>query len=240
MEKLTPEQITAAKSKGFLQNRNTTNFSGRIVVPGGVYTAEQLAQISECAKRFGNGKIAMTTRQSAEIVGIPYENIEPAREYINGLNSGIFFGGTGPKMRPISACKGTTCVFGGCDTQGIAQKLHQIYFVDRLGETFPAKVKIAVGGCPNNCVKPDLNDIGIVAKRQKGETKYQIYVGGIWGRKTRVGTPVSKLIEEEEILPMVDQILAWYAKNANPKERLGFLIERVGIEDLENALFSEK
>ena len=29
----------------------------------------------------------------------------------------------------------------------------------------PHKFKIAVGGCPNNCVKPDLNDFGIVGQR---------------------------------------------------------------------------
>src|SRR5699024_9405601 len=29
----------------------------------------------------------------------------------------------------------------------------------------PHKFKIAVGGCPNNCVKPDLNDLGIIGQR---------------------------------------------------------------------------
>jgi dissimilatory sulfite reductase (desulfoviridin) alpha/beta subunit len=31
--------------------------------------------------------------------------------------------------------------------------------------TLPHKFKIAVGGCPNNCVKPDLNDLGIIGQR---------------------------------------------------------------------------
>lgn len=29
------------------------------------------------------------------------------------------------------------------------------------GVTLPGMFKIGVGGCPNNCVKPDLNDVGI-------------------------------------------------------------------------------
>ncbi len=29
----------------------------------------------------------------------------------------------------------------------------------------PHKFKIAVGGCPNNCVKPELNDLGIIGQR---------------------------------------------------------------------------
>lgn len=28
----------------------------------------------------------------------------------------------------------------------------------------PHKFKLAVGGCPNNCVKPDLNDLGIIGQ----------------------------------------------------------------------------
>lgn len=31
--------------------------------------------------------------------------------------------------------------------------------------SLPHKFKIAVGGCPNNCVKPDLNDLGIIGQR---------------------------------------------------------------------------
>ena len=33
------------------------------------------------------------------------------------------------------------------------------------GVVLPHKFKIAVGGCPNNCVKPDLNDLGVIGQR---------------------------------------------------------------------------
>ena len=33
------------------------------------------------------------------------------------------------------------------------------------------KFKIAVGGCPNNCVKPDLNDLGIIGQKVHGLEK---------------------------------------------------------------------
>ena len=31
--------------------------------------------------------------------------------------------------------------------------------------SLPHKFKLAVGGCPNNCVKPNLNDLGIIGQR---------------------------------------------------------------------------
>ena len=75
------EDIARVKGMGFLLNRGTEKFSGRVVAPGSVFTAEQVKALAECAERFGNGTVAFTVRLCAEIVGIPYENIEPARAF---------------------------------------------------------------------------------------------------------------------------------------------------------------
>ena len=74
-------------------------------------------------------------------------------------------GGTGAKVRPIVSCKGTTCVFGLIDTYGLSLKIHERFYVAYHGVKLPHKFKIAVGGCPNNCVKPSLNDLGIIGQR---------------------------------------------------------------------------
>ena len=42
--------------------------------------------------------------------------------------------------------------------------MHDLYFKGYSDVALPHKFKIAVGGCPNNCVKPDLNDLGIVGQ----------------------------------------------------------------------------
>ena len=63
------------------------------------------------------------------------------------------------------SCKGTTCQYGLCDTFALSQKLHDLYYVGYHDVSLPHKFKIAVGGCPNNCVKPNLNDLGIVGQR---------------------------------------------------------------------------
>ena len=63
------------------------------------------------------------------------------------------------------SCKGTTCQYGLIDTFALSEKLHQRFYVGYHGVDLPHKFKIAVGGCPNMCVKPDLNDLGIVGQR---------------------------------------------------------------------------
>ena len=52
---ITKEDITKVKGKGFLQNRGTECFSGRVVSIGGKFSAHQLKVIAECAEKFGNG-----------------------------------------------------------------------------------------------------------------------------------------------------------------------------------------
>lgn len=160
---VTKEQIAAVKARGFLLNRGTEEFSGRVVSPGGVFSAEDFEAIAECAKRFGSGKIALSSRQCPELVGIPYEKIEEAEAFIE--SHGLVFGGTGAKVRPLTSCKGTTCVYGNIDTQGLAKELHERFYVGMGNVKLPHKFKIGVGGCPNSCMKPSLNDIGIEGRK---------------------------------------------------------------------------
>ena len=74
-------------------------------------------------------------------------------------------GGTGSKVRPVVSCKGTTCQYGLIDTFAVSEEIHHRFFEGYADVKLPHKFKIAVGGCPNNCVKPDLNDLGIIGQR---------------------------------------------------------------------------
>ncbi len=159
-----PEDVTRVKGLGCLRDKNTPDcFNCRVLTRNGKITAAENHAIAEAAARFGSGEVAMTTRQTIEIQGVPYANIEPMRAFLN--ENGLDIGGTGPKVRPVVSCKGTTCVFGLIDTFGLSEKLHELYYVGYHDVKLPHKFKIAVGGCPNNCVKPDLNDLGIVGQR---------------------------------------------------------------------------
>ena len=47
----------------------------------------------------------------------------------------------------------------------MAKEIYDRFYIGMKDVKLPHKFKIAVGGCPNNCVKPDLNDIGVVGQR---------------------------------------------------------------------------
>ncbi len=293
MSKLTPEQIASVKAQGFLINRGTENFSGRIVAPGSVYTAKDMKVITDIAEQYGNGKLIFTTRLAVEVQGIPFDMIPAAQKMAS--DNGLFFGGTGAKIRPVTACKGTTCIYGNYDTQALAKKIHEDYYIGWHNVDLPHKFKIAIGGCPNSCLKPSLNDFGIeghkvpafnadeckgckvcqvekncpmkAAKVVDGKlsidkdlcktcgvctgkcpfkavahdtvTMYQIYVGGTWGKRTRMATALSHLVSEDEIIPYLEKTMLWFKENAYKKERLGMAIDRIGADVLEAALESD-
>lgn len=293
MAKLRAEDIAAVKAQGFLINRGTELFSGRIVAPGTVFTAEDFKNMAYIADTYGNGKLICTSRLAVEIPGIAFENIPAAKAY--AAEHGMRFGGTGAKVRPVEACKGTTCVYGNYDTQALAKKIHEAYYLGWNDVKLPHKFKISIGGCPNSCMKPSLNDFGVeghkvpvfdvekcrgckacviekscpmkAAKVVDGKlhidrdvclscgvctgkcpfkavshdtkTMYQVYVGGTWGKRTRMGTPLSRLVEEDEIMPLIEKTMLWFKENAYAKERLGLAIDRIGADKLEAALFGD-
>lgn len=161
---VTPEDIARVKGLGFLHDKRTKDcFNCRVVTRNGKITSEESKAIAEAAQLFGSGELAMTTRLSIEIQGIPYKNIEPLREYL--AKAGFETGGTGPKVRPIVSCKGTTCQYGLIDAFSLSEKIHERFYKGYHEVKLPHKFKIAVGGCPNNCVKPDLNDLGIIGQK---------------------------------------------------------------------------
>jgi len=158
------EEVTRLKGLGCLRDKTTPDcFNVRVLTGNGFLTVAQSRALAEAAERFGNGHLAMTTRLTVELQSIPYENIAPMLAFL--AEAGLEAGGTGPKVRPVVACKGTTCTFGLIDTYGLSQKIHQQFYKGYHHVKLPHKFKIGVGGCPNNCVKPDLNDLGIIGQR---------------------------------------------------------------------------
>ena len=163
-KKLSPEDIKRVKGLGFLQDKRYPDvFNARVITRNGRITTDEHRAIAEAADRFGSGQVAMTTRLTMEIQGVRYENIQPLMDFLSAC--GLTTGGTGALVRPVVSCKGTTCQYGLIDTYALSEKIHERFYVGYHNMPLPHKFKIAVGGCPNNCVKPDLNDLGVVGQR---------------------------------------------------------------------------
>lgn len=141
----------------------------RIRIPGGHLNAEQIAIIADIAKKYGDGTLHITTRQGFEIPNIPFEKMSEVNEallqLINELQieNGVTItnpatGYPAAGMRNISACIGNrVCPFANADTTAVAQRLEGVMFPHDF------HFKIAVTGCPNDCIKAHMQDFGIIS-----------------------------------------------------------------------------
>lgn len=159
---ISPDEEKRVKGLGFLSNKDTDNFSARVITVNGKITAAQCRHIADAAEKFGNGNVTFTSRMTVEVQGIPYEKIDAFIAFL--AEKGLTTGGTGPLVRPVVSCKGTTCAHGKIDTFAISEEIHHRFYEGYRTVKLPHKFKIAVGGCPHNCVKPDLNDIGLIGQ----------------------------------------------------------------------------
>lgn len=284
MLSITPEEKKALKGRGIILNRDQEHFAVRIITEDGTLNAAQMETVAQAAQKYGDGSVAMTVRLTLEIKGVSYENIEPLCRFLN--QCGLYTGGTGNRVRPVVPCKGTYCVHGLFDTQALARELHERFYLGWYDENLPHKFKIGVGGCPNNCIKPGLNDFGIMGQRvpcydpekcracgkcsvvstcpikicgqdETGKLDfprekcnncgkcieacpfqavteemvgYKILLGGIWGKRQRMATPLDGIYAREEVFQILERTLTIWKGQGEAGERFGLFLDRIGMD----------
>ena len=231
MQTITMDQVKSVKGRGFLHNKFTDTFSARVVTKNGLVTAAQTKALAEISEKYGNGMVTLTTRQGFELQGVPFSKIDEFTAAVEA--AGLLVGGTGPKVRPVVACKGTTCPCGLVDTFSLAKKIHERFYKGWHDVKLPGKFKIAVGGCPNNCVKPDLNDLGVVGCVLPGGARgYKVTLGGHWGRTGGAGTVAATFATSDEVLAYIEKVLVFYRDRGEKGERFFKTLARLGADAL--------
>lgn len=141
----------------------------RVRVPGGHIEARHLEIIKQLAEKFGNGTVHLTTRQGYEIPGVKLSELDKIKKFMATMirsiegDSGVVienpeYGYPSAGTRNVSACIGNrVCQFSNSDTTLLAQKIERAIYPNNL------HLKVAVAGCPNDCIKAHMNDIGIIA-----------------------------------------------------------------------------
>lgn len=164
MTKVSQKEIAKLKGQGFILQNDKEHFVCRVITVNGTMTTEKIRKVSDIAEKYGEGKMSFTTRLTIEISGIKYKDIENVKKELEKY--GMYSGGTGKRVRPVVSCKRTVCNYGLMDTQELNKKIHDRFYLGWYNVPLPHKFKIAVGGCPNNCLKPNLNDLGIIAQKK--------------------------------------------------------------------------
>lgn len=144
---------------GVITERDADFCTVRLRAPAGVFSVEQIRGIATIAKKYGNGNVHCTTRQTLEIPHVSPALLKKLERDL--VRNGTPVGSEKDEIVNIIACPGIErCKFANIDTIGLAQKADEKLF----GKEMPVKMRIAISGCPNACTSPMLNEIGIMGR----------------------------------------------------------------------------
>ena len=195
------------------------------VVPqmrGGVTTPEQLRRIADVADKYAVPMVKLTGGQRIDLLGIKKEDL-PGVWADLGMPSGYAYG---KSFRTVKTCVGQEfCRFGTGDSTKLGIEIE----TRMQGMESPAKMKLAVSGCPRNCAESLVKDVGIVAIEGG---RWEIYIGGAAGAHIRKGDLLCTVDDPESAKLITGRFLQYYRENAKWLERTYSFVPRVGLDHI--------
>jgi nitrite reductase (NADH) large subunit len=202
------------------------------VVPqmkGGVTDSDQLRKIADVADKYSIPMIKLTGGQRIDLLGVRKEDL-PAVWADLDMPSGYAYG---KSFRTVKTCVGTDfCRYGVGDSTALGIAIETRY----QGLPSPAKMKLAVTGCPRNCAEALCKDLGVVAVEGG---RWEIYVGGAAGAHVRKGDLLATVDSPEEVITLTGRFLQYYRESANWLERTYAWVPRMTIEKIREVVVDD-
>lgn len=206
--------------KGVIIQRDKLTYAIAPHIPCGVVTPDTLRRLADVAEKYNAAALKITSAARIAIVGIKEEDVDNIWSDL-GMSPGA---GVGLCVRSVKACPGTTfCKRGIQDSLSMGMKLDGIYH----GMELPSKLKLGISGCPNQCAETCIKDIGLVGMKNG----WKLLVGGNGGAKPRLAVELMNNISDEEAVSAIDRIIVFYKENGKKNQRIGGMIEDMGLEE---------
>lgn len=205
--------------KGAIPQRDGQTYAVAPHIPCGLVTPELLRRLADVAEKYNAQAIKITGATRVALVGLKEEDIDAVWEDLK-LDKGA---AVGLCVRSIRTCPGNTyCKIGQQDALGIGMKLDHAYHAKQL----PGKFKMAVSGCHLSCAESWVRDIGLIGRKDG----WALVIGGNVGAHPRIAQEVADKLTDEGAMAAIEKVIAFYTKEAQKGERLGKMIDRIGIE----------
>ncbi len=215
--------------QGAILQRDKKTYAIAPHIPGGIITdSNLLRKMADAFDKYGAEAIKVTSSQRLAIVGVQEDDLHALWDDL-GMGKGCPIGNC---VRSVRICPAQTfCKRAQQDTVSLGLEIDKKYH----GMELPAKFKIAVSGCPNSCSENAVRDLGVMGSN-KG---YTIVIGGSAGVLPRLADKLAENISREEVMPLVEKVIHYYQENGRKYERLGRMIERLGIDKVKSDILSE-
>ena len=199
-------------------------------IKGGITTSSELRRIADVADKYEIPMIKITGGQRIDLLGVRKEDLPGVWADLD-MPSGYAYG---KSFRTVKSCVGTDyCRFGLGDSTTLAVRLEQTY----QGLESPAKMKLAVAGCPRNCSEALVKDVGVVAV---GDDRWDVLIGGAAGASVRQGDVLATVDGHDAVIRLSGVFMQYYRENAKWLERTYDFVPRVGLEELKALLVDDR
>lgn len=204
------------------------------VVPrmwGGMTSSHELRAIADVIDKFGIPAVKITGGQRIDMLGVKKEDLPAVWADLG--KAGFVSGHAYAKgLRTVKTCVGTDwCRFGTQDSTGLGIKIEKFMW----GSWTPAKIKMAVSGCPRNCAEATCKDVGVICL----DSGYEIHFAGAAGLDIK-GTVVLGLVKtEDETLEHIAALVQMYREQGHYLERIYKWAARVGIDEIRSQIMED-
>ncbi|MVX64601.1 NAD(P)/FAD-dependent oxidoreductase [Clostridium chromiireducens] len=186
-------------------------------IPGGFITTDIMQKIVDVAKKY-DGVLKITSGQRILITNLKQEDLPIIWKEL-GMEPAVR---TQNSVKNVEMCPAGYCKRSKFNTIGTGMKLSKKYQWMEV----PCRTKIGVAGCRNACGSVYSKDVGVIADK----TGFIVTAGGSGGYNPRMSDIIAVDINEKQTLNLVDSIFDYYKGNAEDGEKLGFFIDRIGLE----------
>ena len=204
------------------------------VVPrmlGGVTNARELRAIADVVDKFEIPAVKVTGGQRIDLLGIRKEDLPAVWADLGKV--GFISGHAYAKgLRTVKTCVGTDwCRFGTQDSTGLGIRIESFMW----GSWTPAKVKMAVSGCPRNCAEATCKDVGVICV----DSGYELHFAGAAGLDIKGTEVLGQVSTEDEVIEHVAALVQMYREQGHYLERIYKWARRVGIDEIRNQILHD-
>jgi len=205
------------------------------VVPrmwGGMTSSTELRAIADVVDKFDIPAVKVTGGQRIDLLGIEKEDLP--RVWSDLGEAGFVSGHAYAKgLRTVKTCVGKQwCRFGTQDSTALGIRLEHYLW----GSWTPAKVKLAVSGCPRNCAEATCKDIGIICV----ESGFDIHFAGAAGLDIKGTVVLGHVSTEDEVIEHSAALMQMYREQGHYLERIYKWAKRVGVEEIRRQIMDSE
>ena len=216
----------------------------RVAIPYGTLSSKQMRMLAHIARKYDRGYGHFTTRQNIQYNWPSLDRIPDLLEELASVEMHAIQT-SGNCIRNVTADQYAGAIADEIeDPRIISEIIRQWSTFHPEFSYLPRKFKIAVTGHENDRAAIKLHDIGIViVKNDKGETGYEVHVGGGQGRSPFIAKKLTNFVPAEKLLAYLEAVMRVYnmlgRRDNSYKARIKILVHETGETEMRRLVDEE-